>query len=295
MAPMFPRSCALLMLAPLVAACTSATAPSPPPAWFSSLPQWSPFVVVQPDDGALNGYRDALAQLTSRRAVAGARIQLFADGRSSPTVSLATSMRVEVLGIVDNMDLLSPDLEGTFDRYRSAYPQVRMFQIGNEVTTGAMPMSIDRYLDIFARIYAHVVSAYPDVTLVTQAAFGAGVTGSSDLTATIDRLRPYAAPPRVILALNAYTQTAIMAYEAVLRASPPPYRIFVTETGIADPASEIAYVMQTYPRLLALPAERIYWYALWAGDTGVDSGYSLISRAATPPIVPGPLFQLLTQ
>jgi hypothetical protein len=86
-----------------------------------------------------------------------------------------------------------------------------------------------------------------------------------------------------------------LTYEAVLRASPPPYRIWVTETGIADPAGEVAYVTQTYPRLFALPAQRIYWYALWAGDSGIDSGYSLISSASRPPIVPGPLFQLLTK
>ena len=86
-----------------------------------------------------------------------------------------------------------------------------------------------------------------------------------------------------------------MAYEAALRASPSPYRIWVTETGVADPASEVGYVMQTYPRLLALPAERVYWYALWAGDTGADAGFSLVANAANPPIVPGPLFQLLTQ
>jgi hypothetical protein len=293
---MFPRSCALLLLMPLAAACTSATAPSaPPPAWLTSLPQWSPFMVVQPDDGALNGYRDALVKLTSRRAVAGARIQLFADGRSAPTVNVAASLRLDILGIVDNADLLSSDLEGTFDRYRSAYPQVMTFQIGNEVTTGSMPMTIDRYLEIFARIYTHVVNVHPDVTLLTQAAFGAGQIGSIDLMATVDRLRTFATPSRVVLALNAYTPTALMAYETALRASPPPYRIFVTETGIANPASEITYVMQTYPRLLALPAERIYWYALWAGDTGVDSGYSLILSATKPPIVPGPLFQLLTQ
>jgi len=284
----------LLLLMPALVACHSATAPSPPPAWLTLLPQWSPFMVVQPDDAALNGYRDALNQLTGRRAVAGVRIQLFADGRAARTVGLATSFRLDVLGILDNADLSAADPESMFDRYRAAYPQVTAFQIGNEVTT-SVPMPIDRYLDVFARVYAHVVSRYPDVTLVTQAAFGAGQIGSIDVNATVERIRTFASPSRAVVALNVYTPTALMAYEAALRASPPPYRIWVTETGSADPASQVAYVMQTYPRLLALPAERIYWYALWAGDTGADSGYGLIGHASSPPIVQGPLFQLLTQ
>ena len=79
----------LLLLTPLLAACQLISGPSSaPPAWQSSLPQWSPYVVLQPDDGALAGYHDALTQLTSRRAVTGARIQLFADGRAAPTVNL---------------------------------------------------------------------------------------------------------------------------------------------------------------------------------------------------------------
>lgn len=288
----------LLLLTSTLAACQLISGPSSstPPAWQSSLPQWSPYVVLQPDDGALVGYREALTQLTNRRAVAGARIQLFADGRAAATVNLAASLQIEILGIVDNADLLGADPEGAFDRYRSAYPQVRTFQIGNEVTTSApTPMTIDQYLDTFVRIYTRVVNTYPDVTLVTQAAFGAGQIGASDLMATINRLRTFADPSRVVLGLNAYTPTALLTYEAALRASPPPYRIWVTETGIADPASEVAYVTQTYPRLFALPAQRIYWYALWAGDSGIDSGYSLISSASRPPIVPGPLFQLLTK
>jgi hypothetical protein len=69
----------------------------------------------------------------------------------------------------------------------------------------------------------------------------------------------------------------------------------VTETGETIPASQIAYVTATYPQLQALlRADRIYWYALWAGDSGGDSDYSLIMNATQPPIGPGPLFQVLT-
>ncbi len=287
---------AAALLSLLLAGCHNFSAPSAPPAWKLLLPQWSPYVVLQPDDSAIAGYRDALSQLASRSAVTGVRIQLFADGRAAATVALASSLRLDVLGILDDGDLLAPDVEGVFDRYRAAYPQVRTFQIGNEVTTSPVaPMTIDQYLDVFLRVYAHAIQQYPDVTLVTQAAFGAGRIGADDLAATIKRFQSLAAPPRVVLALNVYTPTALLAYTATLHDLAPAYRIWVTETGVGDPASEISYVTTTYPVLETFPAERIYWYALWAGDTGTDSGFSLIGNPATPPIKTGPLFQLLTK
>jgi hypothetical protein len=281
----------------LTTACHSLTgASSLPPAWKLELPVWSPYMVVQPDNTALAGYRDALPRLTSKGAIAGARIQLDVDGRATPTVSLATSLGIDVLGIVDIADLRSNDIEAMFDQYRIRYPQVRTFQIGNEVTTAPpAPITIDQYVTIFARVYNHVVARYPDVMLVTQAAFGAGMIGSQDLTATIAGIQSFASPSRVMLALNVYTPTALLAYQTALHASPPPYRVWVTETGTADPNGEINYVAVNYPLLQALPAERIYWYALWAGDTGSDAGFSLINNPTNPPIIGGQLFQLLTK
>src|SRR4029077_10620905 len=77
---------------------SSLTAPTP--LWRKVLPEWSPYLVVQPDDGARDGYRDALTRLTSRGAMAGARISLSADGRSTPTVNLVASFGIEVVGLV---------------------------------------------------------------------------------------------------------------------------------------------------------------------------------------------------
>ena len=260
------------------------------------MPQWSPYVVLQPDDAALDGYRDALTRLTSRGAVAGLRIQLDADGRAAHTVALATSLRLDVLGIIDDGDLFAADVEGEFDRYRAVYPQVTTFQVGNEVTTSPVrPLTIDRYLDVFLRMYAYAASRYPDVTLVTQAAFGAGQIGSDDLAVTIRRFDSLGSLPRVVLALNVYTSRALLAYTATLHDVPPHYRIWVTETGVGDPDAAASYVAQAYPLLEALPAERVYWYALWAGDKGRDSGFSLIGNPITLPISTRPLFQLLTK
>lgn len=265
--------------------------------WRTIVPAWSPYLVIQPDDGALAGYRDALTRLTSHGAVAGARIALSADGRSAATVNLAASFGLDIVGIVDNADLFAPDVEGTFDRYRAAYPQVKTFQIGNEITTlPATPMTIDQYVDLFVRVYTHVVSSYPDVTLVSEAPIGSGSRGSTDLVTEAAAFTARGvSPSRVVLAMNVYTETALASYAAAMPNIAPAYRIWVTETGETIPTSQIAYVTATYQQLQALlRADRIYWYALWAGDAGVDSDYSLIKNATQPPIVPGPLFQVLS-
>jgi len=250
--------------------------------------------VLHPVDPALNGYRDALTRLIATQAVLGVRIPLTADGRAAPTVRLAASLNLDILGIVDDADLITGNVVAVFDRYRAAYPQIRTFQIGNEVTTfPRRPITIERYLDIFMRIYAHVLDRYPDVMLVTQATFGAGTIGARDLGATIVRLRGRVSPDRVVLAVNVYTNKALTAYIGQ-EAATFGFRIWVTETGRANPVEQVTHVMRMYPLLQMLRPERIYWYALWAGDTGSDSGDSLVTHVTHPPIIPSPLFQRLT-
>ncbi|HUK34959.1 MAG TPA: hypothetical protein VLV86_13640 [Vicinamibacterales bacterium] len=284
-----------LVCLPLMWGC-HITQPSPIPfaSWRTTLPQWSPYVVLQPNDLALAGYRDALTKLLAAQAVVGVRVPLFADGRAAQTVALAASLNLEIVGVIDDADLMSGDVVAMFDRYRSTYQQVKTFQIGNEVTTfPGMPMTIERYLDVFTRIYAHVLDRYPDVLLLTQSTFGSGTMGGSDLGATIGRLRSRVSPERVVLAVNVYTNKALNA-DVTEEAATFGFRIWVTETGIANPAQQVAYVMRMYPLLQMLRPERIYWYALWAGDVGNDSGYSLVTNATHPPVVPSPLFQTLT-
>jgi hypothetical protein len=268
----------------------------PTETWRATVPAWSPYVVIQPDAGAAGGYQDALTLLDAHGAVHGARIALTADGRSASTVRLALSNGLEVLGLVDNADLFRTDVEQAFDQYRAAYPEVRIFQIGNEITTATPSMAIQAYIDVLARVYAHVVAAYPDVTLLTEATFGAGTIGADDLTALGAAVGPHGlSSSRLIFGINVYTETAIAAYTLAVAGLPGGYRIWVTETGVPDQNSQVSYVNLTYPRLQALlRAERVYWYALWAGDSGTDTEYSLIKHAASPPIVPSPLFNRLT-
>ena len=288
---------ALIVFTLATAACGGVTAPSLPPLWHRVLPMWSPYIVIGSDNSALAGYRDALTSLANRSAILGARIGLAIDGSAAPTVNLAASFGLDVIGIMDNADLIGPDVEGAFDRYRAIYPQIRTLQIGNEVTTsGVMPITIDQYIAIFTRIYDHAVASGAGVTLVSQATFGSGTVGASDLAAEANAFQAHGmSGSTVVLGVNAYSQKAIDAYTAIVPSIPSGYRIWVTETGIADPTTQTAFVAATYPVLRAqLRAERIYWYVLWAGDSGGDSAYSLISGAAHPPIVPGPLFQILS-
>jgi hypothetical protein len=285
------------LLAVASGGCISPTAPTA--RWHQTVPSWSPYVVVHPNDGALRGYQEALDALASHDAVLGVRIPLFLDGSSAPTVRLAQSLGLDVVGVMDDADLGKPDVAQVFDQYFAAYPDVQVFQVGNEITTrqDAAAMSFDRYLDVLQQIAAHVRAYFPGVQLVSQAEFGAGTLGGQELAQLAARLPAMGVSPRdLIIGVNVYTDMALTADAAVLATALSGYRVWVTETGIADSSQELSYVSQKYPLLrTALHAERIYWYALWAGDSGGDSGYSLVHAPVDPPIVPGPLFQALTE
>jgi hypothetical protein len=294
------RSGALLLLLSMTVlspGCGLFSPTAPPPAWKQKLPAWSPYLVVQPDGEALPGYERALTMLTARDAALGARIPLSVNGSSASTVRLASSYGLEVLGIIDNADLFAPDVAAVFDQYAALYPQVRVFEVGNEITTSTMPMTIDQYVDVLGRIYVHVLAQYRNVMLVSQATFGSGTLGAQDLATMAPLLAAMGiSPQHLIIGINVYTETALGAYAVVLANSLAGYRVWVTETGVPDPSQQISFVGTFYPRLRAmLRAERIYWYALWAGDVGADSPFSLIHAPTTPSITMGPLFQLLAQ
>ena len=207
-------------------------------------------MVLSSDDGALGGYRDALTSLTGRGAISGVRIGLSADGSATPTVNLAASYGLDIHRHRGRLRPVRPGCRRCVDRYRAAYPLVKTFQIGNEITTfGGRPMTIDQYVGVFGRVYSHAVGAYPDVTLVDKRRSGRAPIGSTDLSAeaaafTARRL----STSRVVLALNVYSETALAASATVMPDVAPGYRIWVTETGVADPAS------QNHARDLEVPA-----------------------------------------
>ncbi len=282
----------------LVNACGQTTSPTGPSnSWVRTLPSWSPYVVIQPNHDALPGYEHALTELVNQHAVLGARIPLYGDGRSQSTVHLAASLGLDVVGIIANEDLLNPNSEKVFDQYAALYPEVRTFQVGNEITA-SLPRSsigIEEYMDVLGRIYAHVATHYPAVTLVSQSTVGSGEFGAHELATMSLYLKMMGlSPRRLIVGINVYSLTASTIYANVIGKDLIGYRVWIMESGVADQSQQIAYVNRTYPRLRTLlGAERIYWYALWAGDVGGDSEFSLIKNPTRPPIVAGPLFRML--
>ena len=264
---------------------------------------WSPYIVIHSDGGAIEGYRKALMDLKSRGMVRGARVGL--SGYRDSIVQMISSLGIEMVGIVGNEELFNPNPEAMIDRYISGFPEIRVFQIGNEITTinPSQKMTIEQYMDVFKKIYNHVQLNYPSITLMTQSTFGSGSYGSDELKRMVELgLKPdIISPRRVIVGVNIYSDNALNDYISVRNQyldSPNQggYRVWVMETGSSNPADQIAHVKSFYHRLTsALGAERIYWYVLWNGDSGPEVGYGLIVNPRNPSIMTySPLFKVLT-
>ena len=266
---------------------------------------WSPYIVVHSDGGAVEGYRKALTLLKSRGMVRGVRVGL--SGYGDTGVQMISSLGIEMVGIVPNESLFDSNLEAMIDRYVSSYPDIKVFQIGNEVTTinqtqGLPKMTIEQYMDVFKKIYNHVRSNPSPVMLMTQSTFGSGFYGSDELKKMVELgLKPnILSPQRVIVGINVYSDDALGEYVSTRNQylddpKQGGYRVWVMETGSPNPSEHISHVRSFYSRLAsALGAERIYWYVLWGGDTGPDVGFSLISNPYdTNRMTYSPLFKAL--
>lgn len=268
--------------------------------------QWSPYVVVHADGGATAGYQKALTALLSKGNIRGVRIGL--SPYRDPIVQMISSLGIEKTGVVPNESLFDSNPEAMIDRYISIYPDIKVFQIGNEVTTinqsGGLPsMSIEQYMDIFKRIYNHILqSSNSSVVLMTQSTFGSGDIGSNELKRMVELgLKPnILSPQRVIVGINVYSSNALNEYistrnQYLYDPKYGGYRVWVMETGNSDPSQQISHVRSSYPTMAsALGAERMYWYALWAGDTGSDAGFGLIQNPYNPnQMTYSPLFKAL--
>jgi hypothetical protein len=211
-------------------------------------------------------------------------------------------MGLEVLGLVSNDHLFEPDIERVIDRIFSAYPEIRYFQIGNEVTTILPPtgptITIEQYAALFKRIYDHVQSHHPGrAILLTQSALGSGLRGPTELETLASLALVHMDPNKVIVAINAYDPDAVSQYRGLLSGSLRAFRVWVTESGIPTPALQPTFVRDRYPLLrMYLRAERVYWYVLWGGDSGPDVDFSLIRYPSRyPDYWKSPLFSLLAR
>ena len=263
--------------------------------------QWSPYVGVQSDGQALAAYRDALSALQRAGRVNGVRMEIHRDESVNPIIKAVGGMGLEVLGLVSNDYLFEPDIEGAIDRIFSAYPEIRYFQIGNEATTILPPtgptITIEQYAALFQRIYQHVQSRHPGrAILLTQSALGSGLRGPTELETLTNLALVHMDPDKVIIAVNAYDPAAVSQYRGLLSGALRAFRVWVTETGIANPSLQATFVLDQYPLLRQyLRAERMYWYVLWAGDSGPQMDFSLIRYPSRyPDYWKSPLFGLLT-
>jgi hypothetical protein len=262
--------------------------------------QWSPYVHVHGDGEALLAYRDALSALQRAGRVQGVRMEIRRDEPVNPVIRAVAAMGLEVLGLVSNDYLFEPDIEGVIDRIFSTYPEIRYFQIGNEVTTILPPtgptITIEQYAALFQRIYQHVQSRYPGrATLLTQSALGSGLRGPPELETLTAIALVHMDPDKVIVAVNAYDPDAVSRYRGLLTGSLRSFRVWVTESGIANSALQAMFVRDRYPQLRQyLRAERVYWYVLWGADSGNDTNFSLIRYPSRyPDYWKSPLFDLL--
>ena len=264
--------------------------------------QWSPYVGVHLDGRALDAYRDALSALQRSGHLRGVRIEIRKNGQSTsdPVARAIGALGVELLGLISNDHLFEADIERQIDRIFAAYSDIRYFQIGNEVTT-ILPstgptMTIDEYMVIFRRIYDHVQARHPGrAILLTQSTFGSGLHGPLELEAMAGLGLAGLDPDKVIVAINVYDLDSIHQYRGLLSGALRRFRVWVTESGVSNPALHISFVQDRYQLLRHyLRAERVYWYVMWGGDTGPDTDFGLIKHPTMyPDYWKSPLLELL--
>jgi hypothetical protein len=140
-----------------------------------------------------------------------------------------------------------------------------------------------------------VKSRYPGVTLASAPTFGTGTSGAAELESFF---KLGLLDMDVVVTLNVYSNPALSSYATVLdryAARLASKRIWVTETGSANPDNQIAWVREFYPRLINVARpEMICWYVMWGGDGAVsDNGFGLLDQVQSGAGVERPLFKLL--
>jgi hypothetical protein len=266
--------------------------------------KWSPYVGVHIDAGALDAYRDALSSLRRAGRLSGLRVEINRSNQRAGdrTITELGGLGLDLLALIGNEYLFDPNIEREIDSILAAYPQIRYFQIGNEVTTilpkSGPTMSIEQYMAVFQRVYTHLQRRDPDrAVLVTQSTLGSGLYGPAELEVMARTGLADMDPEKVVIAVNAYDPDSASQYRGLLGGSLRRFRVWVTESGVPDPALHISFVREKYPLLRDyFRAERVYWYTMWGGDSGSQSDFSLIRNPMSyPNYWKSPLFELLVQ
>jgi hypothetical protein len=266
--------------------------------------KWSPYVGVHISAGALDAYRDALSSLRRAGRVSGLRVEINKTNQSTGdrTITELGGLGLDLLGLIGNEYLFDENIEHEIDNILAEYPGIRYFQLGNEVTTilpkGGPTMTIEQYMAVFQRVYKHLLSRNPTrAVLLTQSTLGSGFYGPGELEVMAKLGLADMDPEKVIVAVNSYDPESASQYRGILGGSLKRFRVWVTESGVADPGLHISFVREKYPLLRDyFRAERVYWYTMWGGDSGHDSNFSLIKNPMSyPNYWKSPLLELLLQ
>lgn len=255
------------------------------------LVNWSPYIHIHATAEATETYRDSISILKQRGNLRGARVEITVggEGLNNPVISMIGSLGIEMLGLIENAYLFDENVEQRIDQIFKAYPEIHYFQIGNEITTilpkSGPTMTIEQYMTIFKRIYNHVQKNHPGrAMLLTQSTLGSGDHGARELEKMTLLGLTEMSPDKIIIGLNCYTPTAANQYTGTINGLLSQYRVWITETGVNDPSQHISFTLNGYPQLKNyLRPERIYWYAMWAGDSGSDTGFGLIRNPRNYP------------
>ena len=288
----------MLFLTLVLVSCDCCTRINPTGPTHSSGGEWSPYVVVHTPGNALQAYQKVIPEMVSNGTLRGVRIGIVKGEGKNFVNDWIDSMVPDVLWILDNFYLFDQDIEQVIDQAFAWYPSIRYLQIGNEITTilpeGGPQMGVEEYMTVLKRIYSYVQEKYPGVMIVSQSTFGSGSYGSIELEKMVKLGLTTMSSSRLIVGMNVYSKSNAGAYSRVINSSLRGYRIWVTETGTPNPDAHVDYMRDMYPFLRnSLRAERIYWYALYCGDNGGDSGFGLIKNINESVLGTSPLYNLL--
>jgi hypothetical protein len=261
---------------------------------------WSPCVVVQSPGGvAFTIQIDAARTLQRAGKLSWLRLNTSLDGTGREYHAQAKQMGLRIVSIVHLADLERAGWQAAFDTLYAAYP-TDLWQIGGEISNAdpnVNPITVTSqyYMAKFKELYGYVKSRYPSATLTSASTFGTGTAGSAQLE---EFFQLGLLDLDTVVAINVYSNPSLSSYATLFdkyAAKLAGKRIWVTETGSANPDNHIAWVQEFYPRLAqSVHPEMICWYALWGGDVAAgDNGFGMLDRVQSGTAVERPLFKAL--
>lgn len=298
-----------VVLALLLIACNSRWNPTSPSnsitnSGFSTLPAWSPCVIVHtPGFAGDPTLENQMAEVEKLQRV-GRMTWIRLGGDSLDYFLRSKQMGLKVFGIISLEELESMGWENAFDMKYRTYP-ADIWEIAGEISTGGggAPgenplMTPEDFMPKFKRLYEHVKRNYPKAVLTSPPTFGSGSDGAVELEKFIELGM---LDMDIIVAVNVYTEHALNRYASVFAkygSQLAQKRIWVTETGMPDPNRQIEWVENFYPKLVnTFHPEMICYYALWVGDQpGGDNPFGLVTNIENgQPLIERPLFKMLTE